>query len=420
MEEEKFISGVFWYYSIDLSVRYEIHMKDEVDGQALQRALDITMTRYPYLKKRLVESSQSFHIMDNDLPVVVLNTDKPVHLCSPESNYHLFCVSYFDDKIYFDNSHSLFDGRGRSFILHTLMYYYCTYRYDETVEMPGVLLAGTPIDPLEYEDPYSKKLPSPRMPISTKASPKNVMYLPDMGLVKNTKLQIHHIRINEKQLMALCKSSDATPNTAVSLLMCRAIAGLHPDSDKLITAGIYTDLRSVLNSPLTHKPIVVAPLIEYTKDMWGLDFSTQNTIFRGQLMLMTDESNLIHVARHLKKWSKDVLKLPNSREKVAAAHKMWENDVKGRTFAVSYSGKSSFGSCDKHFKAFFPQVSFFTMGLLIEITTADGWFYVTFLQEWKEDVYFNAFLKEIVKFNLDFDLLYSSEESRAIFPLHTQ
>lgn len=417
MQEEKYISGAFWYYNIDLSVRYEIQMKDKVDGMLLQRAMDTAMQRYPYLKKRLIESSTSFHFVENDLPVVVLNTREPVHLCSPQTNFHLFCLSYFDDSIFFDNSHALFDGRGRSSVLHTLIYYYCLFKYQVEIDMPGVQLVGSPIDPLEYEDPYEKEIPSLKVDLPDIKQPQNVMCLPSMGLVRKSKTQIHHVRINEKQLMSLCKSSDATPNTAITLLMCRAIHKLHPESDRSIAAGIYCDLRSCLKSPLTHKPIVTAPLLEFSSDMYNLDFAEQNTIMRGKLMLATDESNLLKVARDLKDWSLKVNDMPTAREKIAAAHKMWEDAVLGRTFAVSYSGRSKFGTCDQYLKAFFPQVSAFMMGLLIEVTTADGWFYVTFIQEWKEDVYFNAFLKEIVSFGIDFDLLYSSEETRAIYTL---
>ena len=417
MQEENFISGAFWYYNIDLSVRYEIQMKDTVDGVLLQKAMDTAMQRYPYLKKRLIESTTSYHLVENDLPVVVLNTHEPVHLCSAQTNFHLFCLSYYDDFIYFDNSHALFDGRGRSAVLHSLIYYYCKFKYQVDVDIPGVQLAGTPIDPMEYDDPYQREIPKSKVELPDIKQPTNVMYLPSMGLVRNSKTQIHHVRINEKQLMALCKSSDATPNTAITLLMCRAIHKLHPDSDKTIAAGIYSDLRSALKSPLTHKPIVSAPLLEFSPDMYGLDFAEQNTIMRGKLMLATDESNMLKTARELKEWSLEVNAMATSREKIAAAHKMWEDIVHGRTFAVSYSGRSNFGSCDQYLKAFFPQVSAFIMGLLIEITTADGWFYVTFIQEWKNDVYFNAFLKEIVSFGIDFDLLYSSEESRAIYDL---
>lgn len=81
------------------------------------------------------------------------------------------------------------------------------------------------------------------------------------------------------------------------------------------------------------------------------------------------------------------------------------------TFCLSYAGTKSFGSCDKHIEALFPVCDIMGLGLdiVIEVTTADGWFYVSFMQGWREDVYFNAFLKEIVENNLDFDLIYSSK-----------
>ncbi len=40
--------------------------------------------------------------------------------------------------------------------------------------------------------------------------------------------------------------------------------------------------------------------------------------------------------------------------------------------------KKSFGSCDKHIEAIFPAGEPIGIGILMEITAADGWFYVTF------------------------------------------
>lgn len=55
--------------------------------------------------------------------------------------------------------------------------------------------------------------------------------------------------------------------------------------------------------------------------------------------------------------------------------------------------------------------------MLIEVTSADGWFDLAISQEWQEDVYFNAFLKELTSLGLEYDLLYSAPNVPARFCL---
>ena len=168
---------------ISKSFRYIVHMKDEVDGKALRDALDITMTRYPYLKKRIVADGKGYMLEDNDLPLVVKESDKPMTLCGSESNYHLFALTYFGKDIFFNNVHAIFDGRGRGPMLHTLMYYYCKMRYGGEEEMPEVWLAGTPVDPAEYFDPFTVPLPETDDLLPKPEIPAKALRLEEQGLV---------------------------------------------------------------------------------------------------------------------------------------------------------------------------------------------------------------------------------------------
>lgn len=98
-------------------------------------------------------------------------------------------MTYWKNFICFNNTHAIFDGRGRYDVLHTIVYYYCTYKYNETVDMPGVKLAGSPIDPSEYEDPYSKPFPEITFSLPEPLSPKKVFRMDKAGLVTNSDVQ---------------------------------------------------------------------------------------------------------------------------------------------------------------------------------------------------------------------------------------
>lgn len=418
---QSFFCDTLDYYclneSISKSFRYIVHMKDDVDGEALRKALDITMTRYPYLKKRIVADDKGYMLEDNDLPLVVKESDVPMTLGGAESNYHLFALTYLKQDIFFNNVHAIFDGRGRGPVLHTLMYYYCKMRYNEDIDMPGVWLADTPIDPAEYFDPFTVPLPETDDLLHLPEPLPRALRLEEQGLVVRSKQHLHYIRINEKQLMSLCKSSDGTPNTILSLLMCRAIDKLHPDATAPIISQVYCDYRSAVGAEKSHRNMVTTLPLVYDHTLRGMPLEKQNTIMRGNILYYSDPNILLHTVAGIKAACEAVNSLPTLQDKFDAVAGGMAGFFEQTTFAISYSGKKSFGSCDGHIKALFPAGEPIGIGILLEVTAADGWFYVVFMQDWREDVYFNAFLKEIVSLNLDFDLLYSSEAKAPSFSL---
>ncbi len=402
---------------ISKSFRYIIHMKDYVDGSTLNKAMEITMTRYPYLKKRIVADNKGYTLTDNELPIVVKESNEPMTLCGVEANYHLFALTYYGKNIFFNNVHAIFDGRGRGPILHTLIYYYCKMLYNEVVDMPDVRLVDDPIDSAEYFDPFTVPLPESDNLLPMPKVPENALRLEEQGLVVRSQSHQHFIRINEKQLMSLCRSSDGTPNTILSLLMSHAIDKLHPNSTEPIIGQVYCDYRSVLDAEKSHRNMVTTIPLVYDKNMKNMTLEEQNTIMRGKIIYHSNPSIMLHTVAGIKSVCEMVSGLPTIEDKFDAIEQGMAAFFAQTTFAISYSGKKSFGTCDKHIEAFFPAGEPIGIGILMEVTAADGWFYVVFMQDWREDVYFNAFLKEIVSLGLDFDLLYSSEAKAPKFSL---
>ena len=418
---ENFFCDTLDYYclneNISKSFRYIVKMKDDVDGEALARALDVTMTRYPYLKKRIIADEKGYRLEHNDLPLVVKESDKPMVLCGPESNYHLFGLTYLGKDIFFNNVHAIFDGRGRGPVLHTLMYYYCSMRYGVEIEMPGVRLAGTPIDPAEYFDPFTMPLPPADDLLPVPEIPSKALRLEDQGLVVRSRQHLHYIRIRENQLMSLCRSSDGTPNTILSLLMSHAIDKLHPDAGEPIIAQVYCDYRNAVGAEKSHHNMVTTLPLVYDRSMRNMPLEMQNTAMRGNILYLSDPSILLRTVAGIKGACEAVNSLPALQDKFDAVAQGMGAFFAQTTFAVSYSGKNSFGTCDRYIEALFPAGEPVGIGILMEVTAADGWFYIVFMQDWREDVYFNAFLKEIVGLGLDFDLLYSSEAKAPSFSL---
>lgn len=400
-----------------ITVRYGIVMKDAIDPSDLRKAVDIAASRYHYLCKRLVVRDESYVLEPNDLPIVIKHTTAPIALCGPEANYHQWALSYDKNMIVMNNTHAIFDGRGRGPLLHTIMYYYCLFRYEEEVEMENVLLAQTPVSPSEYADPYLNEIPKAKFAIDSKPVSKDVMRLSELNYVNVVEPQLHIVSIAEKDLMSKCKSSDATPNTAITLLICRAIRKIHPNCDKKIIAGVYCDLRSALKVPDTHHSLVTTLDLEYDNRMDSMDFTAQNTIFRGKMLAMSDPGYLLPCIEQNKNFCQYLNSLPTLEQKIKTGTEAMNSLFKAHTFLVSYSGKSNFGSCDKHIAAVIPAPYSHDLGILVEITAADGYFEITWAQDWSMDLYFNGFLKELSSLGLEYDLLYSGQNypSKVVF-----
>jgi len=421
IQKEELYCSVPWCYTITkdeaITVRYFIIMKGEVDGEALRRAVDMAMKRYPYLAKELVVAKDRYYYIPNDRPVVVKHTINPITLGGKDANYHQLALSWFKNVIVFNNTHAIFDGRGRGPLLHTIIYYYCTYRYNESQQMSGVNLADSPIDPAEYYDPYATDLPKKQFDIPVFSTPKNILRLDKMGYVDVEEPQLHVFRVPEKQLMSICKSADATPNTAVTLLMCRAIKKVHPYTELPIVPGVYCDLRSALQAQKSHYSLVSVLDLVFDEQISKLPFEEQNTIFRGKMMLMSDPSYLLDRIRIEKEGAMMIKSLPTLEQKNEISCKAMNSLFLSHTFFVSYSGKSNFGSCDKYILGTSPQPYAHNLGMLLEITASDGWFDITLAQEWSIDVYFDAFLKELTSCGIDYELLLSRKISHCPYEL---
>ena len=96
-------------------------------------------------------------IHDNDRPVLITNSFRGVDLNSPEANYHVIAFDYEDDWLALDVFHGITDGIGSYQVLKTLLYYYCTEKYNVALSTNGVRLEEDDIRPEEWEEPVANR-----------------------------------------------------------------------------------------------------------------------------------------------------------------------------------------------------------------------------------------------------------------------
>jgi len=409
-----------YFYSVgkkvSYTVRYIVRMTDEIDGDILKQAFETTMQRYPYLRVKYVKGFNSDHLEYNDAPLVVLNTSDALVL-GPKTNGHLLAITYYRKSFYLNYSHGLLDGRGKGPFLKTLMYYYCSKRYNENVEMENVQLAGEPIDPMEYEDPYTRHVPTRSIfgkSIFPYFNPRPAKLL-KLGLIKESPTVVHCLSIDESAFMAWCKQHDATPNIAITVMMCRAIKRLHPDLKKKITPYICCDLRNALSAPKSHWSLITPLFLNFDRKVAKMDITDQCTVMRGQLLLQSDPEELHKWIRVYKVAFSSISHSPKLIKKMISKRIMGSIEAFS-TFAVSYSGKVSYGSCDKYVRGFYPEPNFGNH-LMIEVTVTGGKFLLDFAEKCRESVYFDTFRTELEANGIPSEVTYTYDQRTTLLEL---
>lgn len=113
--------------------RFYCQLKETVQPELLQKALEKTMERYPVFRMVLRKGLFWFYLEQRDLPAKVEEEKRSP--CSeiyvPDHKTLLFQVSYYKNRINFEVFHALTDGTGAMLFLKELIHYYLGIRYPD-------------------------------------------------------------------------------------------------------------------------------------------------------------------------------------------------------------------------------------------------------------------------------------------------
>ena len=374
-------------------IRIGIRLKMDVDPEALRYAVDRCAERYPYLCIELKQRDGDWVLASNSRPVVISDSRDGVALGSDKANRHLIAFSYNDAWINFDISHALTDGAGAYEVVRTLLYYYCSLRYDVSLSTEGIRLPGDEISPDEWEDPLLRLTDvKPRVPAEIG---------PALCLSEESGIEIseHHrawdIAIDEKEFMRFNSENDGSPGTMTALFLSRAIEKIHPACTKDIRLLLAVNMRPALRAPLARQTLVGGVMLDYKPVMRKWPLEKQTTAYRGMVFVQTMEDRVLAEAAGQKALSETILSLDTDRERRELAINASAAADSILTAGVSYVGRARFGDAERFVRDFRLHTNSIGRTPLIEISAVNGRFILSFIQPFEDDRYINSFLEEL-------------------------
>ena len=232
-EQRSVFQGIVYYYRENMvNCRYQVTLKDAVDGALLQQALDAARAKAPYYFQKPVWEKKLLHLEPSDAPCPVRQgSAKPEF---PDENGFTVALSYEGKVVYFDWFHFIADGHGVSPFLTRILELYCNLRY-------GTAFANPPI-------PCSPAYDIAKL---VEQYPLQVMDETTMQreVVETCEEPMHRIRIRfaKKDLVAKGVQNGVKPFCALMGLLCIAL-GEYLGKDT-IQYSYSADTRDAMGAP---------------------------------------------------------------------------------------------------------------------------------------------------------------------------
>ena len=388
--------------NLDYTVRLKLRLRDKIDDEILKGAVDKTRQRYPYLCVRMKKDNENFYYEENPAPISVLHTDSSISLNTEETNFHVWCVCYYEDWICLDFYHGITDGFGMYMVLATLLYYYCEKRYGVT-DHTGIRTLEDSILPEETIDPM-EHLPS--IDLSGRQAPTTVPVFSlasDAGLTQSS-TQIWDIEIPEAAFVSFSSANDASPGTMISILFARAIDALYPEREKIIMSRYSVNARPMLHAEKTHHNCLSGVAFPYTDRVKSMPFETQCTVHRGTTFIQSDADKVCGQLIGVASYVRSILqKLPTLEAKKRAFGQMMSGGVTAFTYMVSYVGQWKLAALSPYILEFWTHVPS-ANPLVTEIAAINGKIFLSVHQTFREDIVIKSFLGQLEENGIHYQL----------------
>ena len=384
--------------------RLAIRMKETVDHGLLSRSVEKVMARYPYFCVCPEREGENLVLRYNNRPLPVFPDDRAVTLGSDESQGHLISFGCEDKTVFIDVSHYLADGMGVAPLMKSLLFVYISRRYgEEGLEAERIQMPDSAVCAGEHAYPFPNRTMSAEESIILPKTPEEAYSL-DPNAFDKEGLYAYHLHIPQKALMTKASSSDGSPVSFLSVLLYRAFYRLDQGIEKPIVAHVQHQYRAVLCAPVSHHSLVNYIPVTLAPGLHKWDVEKQNTVVRGQVILKGGiEADIASVNRLIEAFPSEAAFF----EKRDAMARYAERSTRGKTFGISYVGKTEWLGLERYvddLHVYIGEKHTKNM-LLVEVMTVGEDFSLTFMQSGRGEKYLNAFMEEIRALDIPISLV---------------
>lgn len=374
------------------SARVRVRMKEKVDIDAMHRAANIAIKRYPYFAVKVVIGDDGgYDFVSNDKEVVVMTTtSKRPLLGSDEINNHLLYIDCDGYDIYFNISHSMCGGRGFMPWVMTNMYQYVVEKYGVTPHAPSIRKPDSDLLPGEDSEPKISMLTDEKPIYSYKSKKPVIMALDYLNGMYNPFMRDPNYYIftfEQSDIMSFAKRNDASVASFFLASVAKSLDKILPKKYQVIGGEIAHNPAADIGISNSHSDFLTHVHIDYDRKYFDYDMDRLGTLTRSQIILQTDETVVANELRKYLMFLEEVDKIDGTQNKRAYFAKNNPSLGKGAehgTFIVNYTGRMDWGEVADYIESY---VIIVEGHILLEVTSMADKIFVSYMQLIKENKY---------------------------------
>lgn len=275
---------VYLQSEIPLNV-VEVTHADEVDADLLQKALDRTIARMPYLADTFQIEGGAVYYAANPLPMEVGRGVWLRPVGGRETNYHMLDLTCDGKVTRFSMFHGFCDGQGINAFVESVLYHYYCMRDGKEYDPFGIRTDAVTMSEAEELEPLRNDYEvSPDFQMPQNKMPSAPYHLPELSPYAGSDVRDWGFQVDSESLMSFVKANGTSPSVAIAMLVGEAVAAAHPDLDAPVFANLTISVRRMLGCDETFKNCssrITLPLIGTPLD--ALPFAERAAQLRGIL-----------------------------------------------------------------------------------------------------------------------------------------
>ena len=383
----------------------EVYTADSIRGDLLQTAVDRTLERMPYYRQTFVRKKGLYYYADDDLPFVAARSEKARTVGGAATNYHMLDVNYYDNLIRFSMFHGLCDGLGLNRFIEATLYHYFCLKDGKEYDDEGIITLKVPYDPAETYDVYETKHNAKLREIIKLTKGDKRFRLPELDSNKGPLMHRLPLRIRTEDLLSWCKASSASPATAITAILGKAIAAERNVQKGVIMSVVPFSMRKYLHAEKTFKNCASAVFLPMKPDECiSLSAAELASCLRTELKkVLNEERSLLMVSSvNLIMRLGKIMPFYCLKNKLMAVTESNPQD----TFSVDYVGGLKTGEySDQITEVRYLNPDVYKGSLFVTLSETAGYFHINFNQTFDSTDYYDGFARCLDELQIPYEKL---------------